>query len=181
MKGQDNFEVMSNVFLSYSVCNRYMRKYVANIKLMHYVNIEYKTGSLYEVKINMRVTSATNATLAHGRRYFDETFLTSFHHFLNASHQSQIPGDSRRSIVAVLHMLCNPTFLRFYSLFLLQMNEFKRDDPSTNILFVQTVQKYPCLYNYKMSEYSRRDLTEDAWMNVAQEMNFTGNYNSVTN
>lgn len=61
------------------------------------------------------------------------------------------------------------------------MNEFKRDDPSTNILFVQTVQKYPCLYNYKMSEYSRRDLTEDAWMNVAQEMNFTGNYNTVTN
>jgi len=56
MKGQDNFEVMSTVFLLYSVCNRYMRKYVANIKLMHYVSIKYKTGSLCEVKINMRVT-----------------------------------------------------------------------------------------------------------------------------
>ena len=31
MKEQDNFEVMSTVFLLYSVCNRYMRKYVDNI------------------------------------------------------------------------------------------------------------------------------------------------------
>jgi hypothetical protein len=56
MKGRDNFEVMSTVFLLYSVCNRYMRKYVADIKMMHYVNIEYKPESLYEVKINTRVT-----------------------------------------------------------------------------------------------------------------------------
>jgi len=42
MKVQDNFEVMATMFLMYSVCNRYMRKYVDNSKLIHYITIEYK-------------------------------------------------------------------------------------------------------------------------------------------
>jgi hypothetical protein len=58
----------------------------------------------------------------------------------------------------------------------LKMTESRKDDPSTNIMFVKTVEKYPCLYNYKLPEYSRRDMTEKAWMNVAREMNYTGNY-----
>jgi hypothetical protein len=45
-----------------------------------------------------------------------------------------------------------------------------------NIMFVKTVEKYPCLYNYTLAEYSRRDLTERAWINVAKEMNYTGYY-----
>jgi len=51
MTGQDNFEVMSTVFLLYSVCNRYMRKYVANIKLNHYVTIEYKREVYIKFKL----------------------------------------------------------------------------------------------------------------------------------
>lgn len=50
MKEQDNFEVMSTVFLLYSVCNRYMRKYLDNIKLIQYVTIEY------ERKVYMKFT-----------------------------------------------------------------------------------------------------------------------------
>jgi hypothetical protein len=45
-----------------------------------------------------------------------------------------------------------------------------------NIMFVKTVEKYPCLYNYTLPEYSRRDLTERAWINVAKKMNYTGYY-----
>lgn len=171
---------MSTVFLLYLVCNMYMQKYVANIKLIHYVTIEYKREVYMKFKLvwglrsNKRDSRTTTTLLRRNVSQQFPPFVT------RLPPQTQIPGDSRRSTVAVSLLLFNPTILRFYSLFLFQMNEFKRDDPSTNILFVQTVQKYPCLYNYKLSEYSRRDLTEDAWMNVAQEMNFTGNYNSVT-
>jgi hypothetical protein len=56
------------------------------------------------------------------------------------------------------------------------MNTPRKDDPSMNIKFVKAVEKYPCLYNYKLPEYSRRDVTDKAWMNVAKEMNYTGNY-----
>jgi hypothetical protein len=42
---------MSIVFLLYSVCKRYMRKYVANIKLIHYVTIEYKREVCMEFKL----------------------------------------------------------------------------------------------------------------------------------
>jgi len=51
MTGQDNFEVMSTAFLLYSVCKRYMRKYVANIKLIHYVTIEYKREVYMKFKL----------------------------------------------------------------------------------------------------------------------------------
>lgn len=53
------------------------------------------------------------------------------------------------------------------------MNEIRKDDPCMNIKFVKIVEKYPCLYNYKLPEYSRRDVTDKAWMNVAKEMNYT--------
>jgi hypothetical protein len=37
------------------------------------------------------------------------------------------------------------------------------------------VEKYPCLYNYKLPEYARKDLTEKAWSKVAEEVKETGN------
>jgi hypothetical protein len=38
------------------------------------------------------------------------------------------------------------------------------------INLVKAVEKYPCLYNYKLSEYARKDLTEKAWSKVAEEV-----------
>ncbi|KAM3961446.1 uncharacterized protein ACR2FA_004561 [Aphomia sociella] len=43
-----------------------------------------------------------------------------------------------------------------------------------NLKFVREVEKRPCLYNYTMGEYSRRDLTENAWAEVGNEVNLTG-------
>ncbi|CAG4961967.1 unnamed protein product [Parnassius apollo] len=41
--------------------------------------------------------------------------------------------------------------------------------------FVQIVEKYPCLYNNNLAEYSRKYLTEKAWSEVANEMQWTIN------
>ncbi|KAM3961416.1 uncharacterized protein ACR2FA_004529 [Aphomia sociella] len=43
-----------------------------------------------------------------------------------------------------------------------------------NLKFVREVEKRPCLYNCTISEYSRRDLTENAWAEVGREVNLTG-------
>jgi len=45
------------------------------------------------------------------------------------------------------------------------------------INLVEAVEKYPCLYNYKLPEYARKDLTEKAWSKVAEEVKETGNTN----
>jgi hypothetical protein len=34
------------------------------------------------------------------------------------------------------------------------------------IKLVQAVEKYPCLYNYKLSDYSRKDVVDKAWVEV---------------
>ncbi|XP_076655286.1 uncharacterized protein LOC143360381 [Halictus rubicundus] len=36
--------------------------------------------------------------------------------------------------------------------------------------FVQLIEKYPCLYNHTLSDYSRKDITEKAWNEVANEI-----------
>lgn len=43
------------------------------------------------------------------------------------------------------------------------------------ISLVEAVEKYPCLYNYKIPEYARKDITEKAWSKVAEEVKETGN------
>ncbi|XP_059055706.1 uncharacterized protein LOC131849615 [Achroia grisella] len=43
-----------------------------------------------------------------------------------------------------------------------------------NLKFVREVEKRPCLYNYTIGEYSRRDLTEIAWAEVGKEVNLSG-------
>ncbi|KPJ06287.1 hypothetical protein RR48_14026 [Papilio machaon] len=42
-----------------------------------------------------------------------------------------------------------------------------------NIDFVSEVQKYPCLYNYTLKEYSKKDITEKAWEAVGKVVNLT--------
>jgi glyceraldehyde-3-phosphate dehydrogenase/erythrose-4-phosphate dehydrogenase len=39
-------------------------------------------------------------------------------------------------------------------------NECVKKDTAMNVLFVQTIVKYPCIYNC-MSDYLRRDVTDD--------------------
>lgn len=47
-------------------------------------------------------------------------------------------------------------------------------DQALNIQFVQEVEKYPCLYNYELTQYSRKDITDEAWNNVGKIMNMSG-------
>jgi len=49
-----------------------------------------------------------------------------------------------------------------------------RNEQECNVMLVQAVELYPSLYNYKLSEYSRKDITENAWAKVAQQVNETG-------
>ncbi|CAG4984502.1 unnamed protein product [Colias eurytheme] len=47
------------------------------------------------------------------------------------------------------------------------------NEQTLNIQFVNEVEKYPCLYNYKLTEYSRKDITERAWSAVGKIFNLT--------
>ncbi|XP_068203957.1 uncharacterized protein [Palaemon carinicauda] len=38
--------------------------------------------------------------------------------------------------------------------------------------FVEKIEKYSCLYDFSCAEYSRKDITEKAWSEVAKEMNW---------
>ncbi|XP_017482538.1 PREDICTED: uncharacterized protein LOC108371479 isoform X1 [Rhagoletis zephyria] len=44
---------------------------------------------------------------------------------------------------------------------------------SINIRLVQIVEKYPCLYNSSLKSYSKRQCTDRAWIEVAEQMNST--------
>jgi hypothetical protein len=39
------------------------------------------------------------------------------------------------------------------------------------IKLVQAVEKYPCLHNYKLSDYSRKDIVDKAWVEIGKEVN----------
>ncbi|XP_072399864.1 uncharacterized protein [Diabrotica undecimpunctata] len=47
-------------------------------------------------------------------------------------------------------------------------------EQSFSIKLVQEVEKHPCLYNYTLNEYSRKDITEKAWNDIGRELNLTG-------
>lgn len=47
-------------------------------------------------------------------------------------------------------------------------------EQSSNIFLVQEVEKYPCLYNYKIKDYTRRDITDAAWEKIATAVHDTG-------
>ncbi|CAB3225574.1 unnamed protein product [Arctia plantaginis] len=42
-----------------------------------------------------------------------------------------------------------------------------------NIEFVKNVQKFPCLYNFELPSYTRKDISDKAWEEVAEAMNMT--------
>ncbi|KAK9505847.1 hypothetical protein O3M35_009820 [Rhynocoris fuscipes] len=46
----------------------------------------------------------------------------------------------------------------------------RRQDPSYSLNLIECVEKYPCLYDFNLGEYSVRDITNAAWERVAAEM-----------
>ncbi|CAH2242102.1 jg2141 [Pararge aegeria aegeria] len=40
--------------------------------------------------------------------------------------------------------------------------------------FVQLIEQYPCLYNNTLPDYSRKDVVDKAWGEVAETMQWTG-------
>nr|CAI5835870.1 unnamed protein product [Callosobruchus analis] len=46
---------------------------------------------------------------------------------------------------------------------------------ASTVNFVHAIEQHACLYNNKLPEYSRRDLTEKAWNEVAQKTNMSVN------
>lgn len=50
----------------------------------------------------------------------------------------------------------------------------KINESVLTINLVKAVEKYPCLYNFKIPEYARKDITEKAWSKVAEEVKETG-------
>lgn len=52
-------------------------------------------------------------------------------------------------------------------------------DQELNLKLVNEVEKHEELYNYKLPAYSRKDLTEKAWQDVASQVNMPGMKTSV--
>ncbi|XP_059061561.1 uncharacterized protein LOC131854461 [Achroia grisella] len=42
-----------------------------------------------------------------------------------------------------------------------------------NLVLVKSIEKFPCLYNYNLSDYSKKELTDRAWNEVANETKLT--------
>lgn len=59
------------------------------------------------------------------------------------------------------------------------MQIYIMSEEHNNIRFVQIIEKFPCLYNYNIPEYSRKDVTEKA-CEVAEEINSTGKSNFMS-
>lgn len=53
-------------------------------------------------------------------------------------------------------------------------------DQELNLKFVKEVEKHEELYNYRLPAYSRKDLTEKAWQDVAAQVNMPGMKSSVS-
>ena len=51
--------------------------------------------------------------------------------------------------------------------------KFVRFVMEMNITFVGEVEKHEVLYNYKLPGYSRKDITEKAWQEVAAKVNMS--------
>lgn len=45
---------------------------------------------------------------------------------------------------------------------------------SAELKLVGEIEKHECLYNYKLAEYSRKDLTEKAWGEIAAKTELSG-------
>ncbi|KAJ9591808.1 hypothetical protein L9F63_001625 [Diploptera punctata] len=45
-----------------------------------------------------------------------------------------------------------------------------RDDPDFNITFVELIKEYPCLYDTTLNQYSNRNVQDQAWHGIAEEL-----------
>lgn len=50
----------------------------------------------------------------------------------------------------------------------------KTVEHQNNITFVQEVEKYPCLYNYMVSDYNRKDAMDAAWVEIGKKFGISG-------
>ncbi|XP_028178510.1 uncharacterized protein LOC114365961 [Ostrinia furnacalis] len=46
-------------------------------------------------------------------------------------------------------------------------------DQEFNIRFVQEIEKHPCLWNFRMPDYARRDITEKTWYDIGKKFRIT--------
>jgi len=54
--------------------------------------------------------------------------------------------------------------------YVLKMYRSMKDDPDTNVQFVQTVEMFPCLYDYTTKEYSNRNAQDKAWGEIGKNL-----------
>ncbi|KAI4455444.1 alcohol dehydrogenase transcription factor myb/sant-like [Holotrichia oblita] len=54
------------------------------------------------------------------------------------------------------------------------------DDPIFNIKFVELVEKYPCIYDYRRQDHSKRDVVEKAWSAIGSELKLSGKQQFIT-
>lgn len=45
-----------------------------------------------------------------------------------------------------------------------------------NIRLLKEIEKYPCLYNYNLTEYTSREITDKAWSDIADKFKKTRMY-----
>ncbi|KAJ0182485.1 hypothetical protein K1T71_001854 [Dendrolimus kikuchii] len=50
----------------------------------------------------------------------------------------------------------------------------KMADQILNLNLVEEIEKHPCLYNYTLTSYSRKDITEKAWNEIGAKINIPG-------
>lgn len=56
----------------------------------------------------------------------------------------------------------------------LRRAQFVPMDVDKNLLLVKSIEKFPCLYNYNLIDYARKDVTDKAWNEVSNETKLTG-------
>lgn len=49
-----------------------------------------------------------------------------------------------------------------------------------NIQLIESVERYPCLYNISSKDYSNRDVVQKTWETIAKELNITGKWHIKT-
>lgn len=64
---------------------------------------------------------------------------------------------------------------RVFSFLLLYYYFFNMfDEAAFNIKFVELVEKYPCIYDYRRQDHSKRDVVEKAWSAIGSELKLSG-------
>lgn len=51
-----------------------------------------------------------------------------------------------------------------------------KDDPDFNIHFVGVIEEHPCIYDHSISDYSNRNVIDNAWEKIAKRVSKPGKY-----